>query len=196
MGPEYIFSPMRNPALRFSFGFSLVFAAALSFSGCASLLVSRSTASAKVYVAPSESLLLRVEPFDSVVKAELVRGGLDPVKFEEAFNTELRYRFTERKQEGAFDSSGAQVILTVRVDHLQPGAGNVGAYGALRLQSFRKKGEAQWSEWEWRKSAKYNVAPAYLERHMLGLVVDEVMSRTPAGRPRPKEPPPPLQLLR
>jgi hypothetical protein len=174
----------------------LAFAAtALFFTGCASMLASRNSSSSKLYVAPSESLLLRVQPFDSVVKADLVRGGLDPVRFEEAFNTELRYRFSQRRQEGAYDSAGAEVILTVEFEHLQPGSGNFGTFGALRMQTLRKKDGLQWTQWEWRKSAKSNVAPDYLERHLVGLAGDEIMSRVLAARPRPKEPPPPLHLL-
>ena len=175
---------------------ALALAVAGSFlTQCASFKPLPASSSSKLFVLPSESMLLVAQPFDSVVKAELVRSGLDPAVIEKAFNAELHYRFSQRKQEEALDSAAAEVILTVQVKHLQPGSGNAGTFGALRAQTLRKRGTVQRSEWEWRKSAKYNVEPPYLERHIVGLAADEIMSRVLASRPRPNDPPPPLQLL-
>ena len=184
---------MRNSPARLLPALALA-VSALFLTQCASLRVANNSRSAKVFAGPSESLLLRVEPFDSVVKAELLRGGLDPVRFEEEFNTELRYRFSLRGQEEAVDSAGAEVILTVRFRHLQPGSGNKGTFGALHLETLRK-GVAQRAEWDWRRPAKANVQPVYLARHMARLAAEEILGRVLATRPRPKEPVPPLQLL-
>jgi hypothetical protein len=168
--------------------------AGLILTHCAPARAARGASSAKLYASPSESLLLRIQPFDSVVKTELARAGLDPVRFEEELNAELRYRFSQRGQEEAADSASAQVILTVRFKHLQPGAGNTGTFGAVWMETFRN-GAIQWTEWNWRLKAKDNVPAMHLPRHLTRIAVDEVLGRILATRPRPKEPPPPLHLL-
>ena len=158
------------------------------------MFVPKSAGSGKVYARPAESMLLRTQPLDSTAKAELVRGGLDPVQFEQEFNTELGYRFSQRQQEEALDSASAEVVLTVQLKHLQPGVGTNGTFGVIWLQTNRG-GKIQWTEWKWRKPAKENVPSIYLARHMARLAADEILRQVLPGRPRPKEPPPPLQLL-
>lgn len=161
---------------------------------CAPMLPAREASSSRLFAGPSETLLLRVQPFDSVVKAELARAGLDPASFEEEVHAELRYRFSLRRQEEAADSAGAEVILTVRFKHLQPGAGQTGTFGAIRMETLRN-GQAQWTEWTWRQKARNNVPAAHLPRHLARLAANEILGRVLATRPRAKEAPPPLQLL-
>jgi hypothetical protein len=168
--------------------------AGLALTQCAPVRAAREAPSSKLFAGPSESLLLRVQPLDSVVKAELARAGLDPSAFEEEINAELGYHFSLRGQEVAADSAGAEVILTVRFEHLQPGVGQTGTFGAVRMETLRN-GKTQWAEWTWRHRARNNVPAAYLPRHLARVAAKEVMDRVLATRPRAKEPPPPLHLL-
>src|SRR5215217_1705484 len=128
---------------------SLAFVAVLglSLTHCASML-RRPENAATVHVRPSERLYFRVIPFDSTVKAELLQGGIDPVRFEEEFVAEVRYRFNLRKQEEAQDSSSATVILLAEVRHLQPGLGNAGTYAEFAVNGRRRKIPLQ-LEWKW-----------------------------------------------
>ncbi|MCD6024966.1 MAG: hypothetical protein K0Q91_1882 [Fibrobacteria bacterium] len=184
---------MRNPSVRLLSALALA-CAGLVLTQCAPLRAARAPSSAKLYAGPSESLFLRIQPFDSVVKAELSRAGLDPVRFEEEVHTELRYRLSLRGQEEAADSAGAEVVLTLRFKHLQPGTGQIGMFGAVWMETLRK-GAPQWTEWTWRQKARNNVPPIHVPRHLARVAVDQVLDRLLAARPRPKEPPPPLQLL-
>ena len=148
----------------------------------------------RLFIGPSESLLLRIVPFDSTVKAELARGGVDPVRFEQEFTEEMLYRFTLRKQEAALDSAGAQVILTVTLRHVQPGVGSTGTFVALNAKTQRQT-KVDVMDWNWRRPSKANVSTAHLMRDLSRITAEEILKRIPPARPRPKEPPPPLQLL-
>lgn len=173
-------------------------ALALILAGCASSGAS-ARSSASVKVAPSERLFLQVAPFDSVVRAEVLRGGLDAEQVEQDFAAELRYQFALRRQEEAVDSAGAVVGLRVEVQHLQPGAGNAGSFAAVRMVSIRG-GEETSVEWNWRPSARENVPPSHAGRHLIRSLSHEVLARVKASRPsrfgHELEGPPPLILLK
>jgi hypothetical protein len=151
-------------------------------------------APSRVFVGPSEPLLLRTMPFDTVLAAELRRGGVDPVAFEQEFTSELRYRFFLRKQEEAQDSVSARVILSISVKHLQPGTGASGTFAVFEVASNRG-GVSERTEWTLRKPSKANVPPVHLARDLSRAAVNDILDRIPAAKPRPKEPPPPLILF-
>jgi len=148
-----------------------------------------------LYVSPSEALLLRTEPLDSTVAGELRRGGVDPVAFETEFAKELRYRFFTRKQEEAQDSVSARAILSVSIRHLQPGVANAGTFGMFSV-AVTRDGSTVRNDWTARKPSKDNPPAAYALQALVTTAVDEVLKQVPPAKPVPKEPPPPLMLLR
>jgi hypothetical protein len=171
---------------------ALAVALGLASTHCASLRIKPPVET--VYVRPSERLFFRVAPFDSVVKAELARAGLDPVRFEEEFNAEVRYRFNVRKQEEAQDSAGALVVLTATIRHLQPGVGNAGTYGEFEVAGRRRK-DPVFVAWKWELPSSQNKPAEMLSRDLTRGAAEQLMLRVRKAPPRPKEPPPPLQLL-
>jgi len=172
----------------------MAFAAALglAMTHCAAIRIKPDVQT--IYVRPSERLFFRIAPFDSVVKAELSRAGIDPVRFEEELNAEVRYRFTVRKQEEAQDSVGAVAVLRTRILHLQPGVGNAGTYGEFEVSGRRRK-EPLFLKWTWELPSSQNKPAEMLSRDLTRGVADELMKRVRKAPPKPKEPPPPLQLL-
>jgi hypothetical protein len=165
----------------------------LSLTQCAPLLKRRAP-EPTLYVTPSERLFFRVIPFDSTVKAELAQGGIDPARFEEEFIAEVRYRFSTRKQEEAQDSSSATVILLAEVRHLQPGVGNAGTYAEFSVTGRRRK-EPVKVDWTWTLPSSENKPADLRARDLNRGAADQLMNRIRQTPPRPKEPPPPLQLL-
>jgi hypothetical protein len=171
---------------------ALAAALGLASTHCASLRLKPELET--VYVRPSERLFFRVTPFDSVVKAELSRAGLDPVRFEEEFSAEVRYRFSVRKQEEAQDSAGATVVLKATVHHLQAGVGNAGTYGEFEVSGRRRK-DPVFVAWKWELPSSQNKPAEMLSRDLNRGAADQLMLRIRKAPPAPKDPPPPLQLL-
>jgi hypothetical protein len=172
-------------------------ATALLFTACAGLRGADNTTT--VRVDRSDRLYLTVAPFDAVVGAELVRGGLDPAKVGAEFDSELRYQLARRGQEESLDSAGASVRLRVEVRHLQPGSGNAGNFAVVRLVAIRGVDSSS-ADWEWRPSARDNAPVAHVVRHITRELAREVVAHLKAGSRKNYAPgmdtPPPLILLK
>lgn len=191
-----VFPAINLPGIAFTVFFIMM---ASGLSGCAGFLVK--TPVPAVAVEETDRLLLRIVPFDAVVTAELERAGLDPAGLAEEFAAEVRYGLYRRGQEEAQDSASAQVIVDVRVRHLQAGVGNTGAYSAFELTSWRaaerKNGvpETETLAWTSNRPAKENVPEMFAARHLSRLAASEVLGRIkPPAKER--EPAPPLHLMR
>jgi hypothetical protein len=172
---------------------------ASGLTGCAGILIKAPLPAVAVEV--TDRLLLRVVPFDDFVKAELERASLDPARVEEEFAAEVRYGLFRRGQEEAQDSASAEVIVDVRVRHLQAGVANIGAYAAFDVTSWRpaeRKNSAPATDtltWTSNRPAKENVPAAFTARHLTRLAAGEVLTRIQPPR-KEREPPPPLHLMR
>jgi len=172
----------------------VLFLAAATLSGCAGILIKAPKPA--VRVDDTERLLLRVAPFDDVVKAELDRAGLDPARVAAEIEAEVRYGLYRRGQEAARDSASAQVIVDLQVRHLQPGSGGSGAYAAFAVFGIRSTTTKVDSVvWTAQVSAKKNAPPEFAERHLIRLAADEILERIQPP-PKEREPAPPLHLIR
>jgi hypothetical protein len=187
-------SKIRISSSRFAFATLL----AALFPGCAAIVPGASAPA--VTVASAERLFLTVAPFDSVVRAELARAGLDPAEMENELKSELRYALFLRGQDEAPDSAGAAVTARLEVKHLQPGYGRSGDYAAFVLTGARaddpkssQGGEKV--EWTWEAKARNNAPQAFAVRHLARQVAGEVLARLRAPK-KDNEPPPPLHLMR
>lgn len=183
-----------SPSARLRRAVSLALAAAfgLALTHCAALRLQPEVET--IHVRPSERLFFRVVPFDSTVKGELSRAGIDPARFEEEFNAEIRYRFNQRKQEESPDTVSATVVLRAKVHHLQPGVGNAGTYAEFEV-SGRRRNAPLFLAWKWDLPSSQNKPAEMLARDLNRGAVDELMKRVRKAPAPPKEPPPPLQLL-
>lgn len=183
--------------------FSVLLPAALALC-LASCAASRGAGknTAPVPVSPAERLFMTVVPFDAVVAAELARGGLDPARVADDFESELRYLLALRRQEEALDSASAVVRLRVEVRHLQPGAGNAGSFAAVHLVTYRGSNGADSavSDLDWRPSARANVPAAHAARHMVRELSREVTARLSVRKKKrlasDLDYPPPLMLMK
>ncbi len=148
-----------------------------------------------VSVLKSERLYLSFAPLDSVVVAELTRAGVDPVKFADELEAEIRYRLYMRGQEESQDSATATVAVLYTIHRLQPGTGNAGTFASYSLVSKRPKhSKAESVEWTAQGRSKDNVPVAFMARHLARQAADDVVARLQP--PKDNEPPPPLQLMR
>ena len=137
-----------------------------------------------IYVESSDRVYLRIAPFDTTVRAELSRAGLDPAKVQDNFSYELHYQLFLKKQEESPDSAGATVRVAVSVQHLQPGLGNSGGF-ALGMLVAERDGKIERAAWELRQSAKDNVPVEFLPMQVPRTLAGELLSHMKA-KPRPK----------
>jgi hypothetical protein len=133
----------------------------------------------RINVESRDRVYLRIAPFDSTVRAELGRAGLDPAKVQDNFSSELHYQLFLKKQEESSDSAGATVRVAVSVQHLQPGSGNTGGFAAGTLEAERE-GKIERAVWESRESAKDNVPVEFLPLQVPRTLAGEILSRMKA----------------
>jgi hypothetical protein len=134
----------------------------------------------------SDRVYLCIAPFDSTVRAELSRAGLDPAKVQDNFSSELHYQLFLKKQEESPDSAGATVRVAVSIQHLQPGSGNSGGFAAGILGAERD-GKIERAAWESRQSAKDNVPVEFLPLQVPRTLAGEILSHMKAKPPRASE---------
>lgn len=135
-----------------------------------------------VDVSTSDRLFLTVAPLHSAVVTELERAGIDPDRFADDFEGELRYLLFLRGQEEARDSASATVRVDVNVRRLIPGSGNTGTFGIFGLTADRG-GDPETVEWDWAVRARENVPDVYLERHLPRAAAVEVLERLQPSPP-------------
>ncbi len=173
--------------------------ASLALVQCAALSGS-SRGGAKVEVASTDRLFLTIEAFGPEVVASLEEAGLDPIRFAEDFEGELRYQLYLRGQEEARDSLSASVRVTVSVRRLIPGTGNTGTWGLFAVTADRGS-EPQRAQWEWEVRARDNVPAPYLARHLPRAAASQVLTALRPPRANTQhapglDTPPPLILIR
>jgi hypothetical protein len=170
--------------------------AGLGWVGCASISKGTKTPD-RIALQPGDRVFLRVAPFDTTVKTELARIGLDPEKTWQDLSDEMRYQFFLKKQEESPDSAGSTVRVEVALRHLRPGAGNAGDFFSGTLTAERD-GTVERADWETRNPARENVPPEFMALRVPRALAGEILSRMKA-RPRrassEMDYPPPLILL-